>query len=129
MAELKAPEKKVAVMVPLPNARLTEDESISMRHLREYLGDYEKFLLVPEGMNVAIDGFAVKELGREHFGSAANHNRMLYRTDFWEMFSEFEYVLMYHLDALIFSDQLLEWCEKDLDFVGSPFIRCKEPRG
>lgn len=118
-----APSKKVAVMVPLPSAELAPEEQVSMRQLRKHLDGYDKFLLVPEGLEVAMDGFGVIELDRRHFGSAANHNRMLYRTDFWEIFSDYEYVLMYHLDALVFSDRLLEWCGKDLDYIGAPFLK------
>lgn len=93
-----------------------------MRHLRCFLNEYDKFLLVPEGLDVKMEGFSVMSLDRRHFGSAANHNRMLYRTDFWEKFADYEYVLMYHLDALVFADQLREWCEKGIDFIGAPFL-------
>jgi hypothetical protein len=121
-----APGKRVAIMVPMPTPDLSADDEVSMRHLRKYLDHYDKFLLVPKGMGIRMDGFQVMELDRRHFGSAANHNRMLYRTDFWEKFADYEYVLMYHLDALVFSDQLLEWCDKGLDYIGSPFLICKD---
>ena len=126
LAAIKAPEKRVAIMVPLISASLNEDEAISMRHLREFLDGYDKFLLVPEGLEVRMEGFDTLPLDQRHFGSAANHNRMLYRTDFWEKFGDYEYVLMYHLDALVFSDQLEEWCDRGLDFIGAPFLRCAE---
>jgi hypothetical protein len=125
-AAVRKPVKQVAIMVPLPSPNLSVDDEISIRHLRKHLGAYEKFLLVPQGMSVKMDGFSVLELERRHFGSAANHNRMLYRTDFWENFADFEYVLMYHLDALVFSDQLQEWCGRGLDYIGSPFLRCND---
>lgn len=123
---VRKPVKRVAIMVPLPSPQLSEDDEISMRHLRKHLDGYEKFLLVPQGMPVDLDGFSVLELDRRHFGSATNHNRMLYRTDFWENFADYEYVLMYHLDALVFSDQLQEWCDRGLDYIGSPFLRCAD---
>ncbi len=121
-----APTKRVAIMVPLPTPDLSADDEVSMRHLRKHLDHYDKFLLVPKGMGIRMDGFQVMELDRRHFGSAANHNRMLYRTDFWEKFADYEYVLMYHLDALVFSDQLLDWCGQGLDYIGSPFLICKD---
>jgi len=126
LAGVKAPKKKVAIMVPLTSSSLNEDEAISMKHLREFLDGYDKFLLVPEGLEVRMEGFMAMPLGQRHFGSAANHNRMLYRTDFWEKFADYEYVLMYHLDALVFSDQLEQWCDRGLDFIGAPFLRCPE---
>lgn len=123
---VRKPTKRVAIMVPLPSPKLSADDEISIRHLRRHLGGYDKFLLVPQGMPVDMDGFSVLELDRKHFGSAANHNRMLYRTDFWENFADYEYVLMYHLDALVFSDQLQEWCDRGLDYIGSPFLKCAD---
>jgi hypothetical protein len=124
-ASVREPKKRVAIMVPLTSATLNEDEAISMRHLRTHLDDHEKYLLVPEGLDVEINGSTVMPLDRAHFGSAANHNRMLYRTDFWEKFADYEYVLMYHLDALVFSDQLQDWCDKGIDFIGAPFLHCE----
>jgi hypothetical protein len=121
-----APTKRVAIMVPVPTPELSADDHVSMRHLRKHLDHHDKFLLVPKGSGIRMDGFKVMELDRRHFGSAANHNRMLYRTDFWEKFADYEYVLMYHLDALVFSDQLLDWCDKGLDYIGSPFLICND---
>jgi len=118
------PAKRVAVMVPLPTPELGRDEEISMRCLRAHLDRYDKFLLVPRGMKVDFEGFVVIELDRKHFGSAANHNRLLYLPEFWERFSDYEFILMYHLDALVFSDQLEEWCGKGYDFIGAPFMKC-----
>ncbi len=125
-AAVRKPANRVAIMVPLPSPKLSEDDEISMRHLRKHLGGYEKFLLVPKGTQVDFAGFSALELDPGHFGSAENHNRMLYRTDFWENFADYEYVLMYHLDALVFSDQLPEWCDRGLDYIGSPFLRCAD---
>ena len=126
VSSIRKPVKRVAVMVPLPSPILGPDDEISMRHLRAHLDHYDKFLLVPRGMKVDIPDFRAIELDHKHFGSAANHNRMLYLPEFWELFSDYEFALMYHLDALVFSDQLKEWCDKGYDFIGAPFIRCAD---
>jgi hypothetical protein len=73
-----------------------------MRNMRKHTDHYEKFLLVPQGMEVRIEGFTVIELDSKHFGSAANRNQMLYMVDNWEEFAGYEFMLMYHLDALVF---------------------------
>ncbi|MBJ7396096.1 MAG: hypothetical protein JHC76_08625, partial [Akkermansiaceae bacterium] len=71
---------------------------------------------------ILIDGFSSLELSRQFFGSVLRHNRMLYRLDFWKNFQDYEFVLMYHLDALVFSDQLDYWCNQELDYIGAPFV-------
>ena len=122
--KVRTPTKQVAIMVPLPSVNLSPDEVVSMAQLRKHLDGYDKYFLVPENVEVNIDGFKSTPLDCKHFGSAANHNRMLYRTDFWEKFADYEFVMMYHLDALVFSDQLEEWCGRGIDFIGAPFLVC-----
>jgi hypothetical protein len=123
-AAIPRSSRKIAIMVPLPRPDLKKDEEISIRHLRAHLDHYDKFLLVPRGMKAGLPGFGRVELDRKHFGSAVNHNRMLYLPSFWMKFADYEHVLMYHLDSLVFSDQLTEWCDKGYDYIGAPFIRC-----
>ena len=121
-ATIKPPSRRAAVMVPLPTTVLSAEEEVSMLQLRAHLDHYDKFLLVPRGMKTSLAGFRVIELDRKHFGSAASHNRMLYLPEFWELFSDYDYALMYHLDALVFSDQLADWCRMGYDFIGAPFL-------
>jgi len=45
---------------------------------------------------------------------------------FYRSFIEYKYILIYHLDALVLSDQLEEWCNKDFDFIGAPWIKHKD---
>jgi hypothetical protein len=32
-------------------------------------------------------------------------------------------MLVYHLDALVFSDRLTQWCNRDFDYIGPPWIK------
>jgi hypothetical protein len=121
------PLKRVAILVPLSKRNeLTPDEKISMRHLLHYLGSYDKYLIAPRGMKLHLEGFTVKSFSRKYFGSMWAHSRLLYLPMFWETFQDYRYVLMYHLDALVFRDELQEWCDMDLDYIGAPFIPCAD---
>ena len=66
-------------------------------------------------------GYGVMRFGDRYFGSVAAHTRLLLSTKFYEAFGDYEFLLVYHLDALVFSDQLLDWCEKGYDYVGGPW--------
>lgn len=128
-------QKKVAVVVPMHNrSTLTVDEQISFRHLTHYLAPYDKYLVVPESLQVTLPGCNLKRFGEEYFGSAIANTRLLLSEHFYRAFSEYEYILIYHLDALVFSDQLTTWCDTGLDYIGPPWIPCvdspwvKEPR-
>ncbi len=45
---------------------------------------------------------------------------------FYDAFQAYRYVLIYQLDALVFSDRLTEWCEMDWDYVGAPWLKCAD---
>lgn len=116
-------QKLVALVVPLSLApQLNQEEKISLHHLRHYLGDYDKFMVAPVGHPVTYDGFEMKYFDTGFFGSAEAHKKLSFSRSFYETFSEYKYMLMYHLDALVFSDNLQEWCAKDLDYIGAPWV-------
>jgi hypothetical protein len=121
------PDKLVAVVVPMHNRKeLTADEEISLRHLVHFLGRYDKYLVVPESLDLRIPGFRPKPFRDEFFGSVSAYNRMMLTPAFYEAFGDYRYILNYHLDALVFSDELLRWCDLKLDYVGPPWLPCKD---
>jgi Protein of unknown function (DUF5672) len=132
---IRRPSKTVAIIVPVSSRpELTAEEKVSMRHLLYHLGRYDKYLIIPRGRKFHIDGFIIKSFSRKYFGNMRAHSRLLYTPKFWKTFEDYKYVLMYHLDALVFRDELLQWCDTGVDYIGAPFIPCadtpkvKEPR-
>lgn len=124
---MNAGQKKVAVVVPMHNrSELTPDEVVSFHHLTHYLHSYDKYLVVPESLQIDLPGCSLKRFGNEYFGSVAANTRLLLSENFYRSFSEYEYILIYHLDALVFSDQLLVWCDSGLDYIGPPWIQCPD---
>jgi hypothetical protein len=118
--------KRVAVVVPISNrTELTPEERISFRHLNHFLGKYDKYIVAPKSLKPDFSGFGVKRFDNKFFGSGAAHSRLLLSPKFYKAFSDYQFILIYHLDALVFSDQLLEWCETDYDFIGAPWIKHK----
>ncbi len=117
------PSKRVAIMVPLSNrGTFTADEEISLRHLRYYLGAYDRFAVVPQSLKIELPDFALLRFEDQYFGSAANHNRLLVSPNFYRAFADYEFLLTYHLDALVFSDKLQYWCDVGYDFIGPPWV-------
>ena len=41
---------------------------------------------------------------------------------FYRAFSDYEYILIYQLDCLVFASNLEEWCRKGWDYVGAPWL-------
>lgn len=119
----RAPCKRVAVLVPLSNrVELLPSELISLRHLQTFLSAYGKYFIAPPGLACDRPGFQVRRFPERFFGSAKAHNRLLLWPGFYQAFLDYEFVLIYHLDALVFSDQLLHWCDKGYDYIAPPWI-------
>lgn len=119
----RKPSKLVAVVVPLiPNQKLTADEKVSLNQLHRVLGRYDKFMIVSKDHKTQYDGFNMLRFSNRYFGSIRAHMRLLLSPVFYRAFRDYEYILIYHLDALAFSDQLEEWCRRGFDYIAPPWI-------
>jgi hypothetical protein len=113
----------VAVVVPLSERpELLDDEELSIRHLSHYLSAYDKYLIAPPGVSVRRDGFVTRHFPRTFFGSVAAHNSLLLWPAFYRAFSEYEFILVHHLDSLVLSNELLRWCRAGFDYIGAPWL-------
>ena len=119
--------RPVAVVVPLsPRPTLSADEEISLRHLVHFLGRYDKYFLTPKSLNFKRPGFGVMPFADRYFGSRVAHARLQVSEEFYSRFRDYQYILIYHLDALAFSDELEEWCQSDYDYIGAPWLPCED---
>jgi len=115
--------KPVAVVIPLSNrTELTSEEEISLKHLIHYLGKYDKYFVMPKSLHFEYPGFGIKRFNNKYFGSVEAHNKLVLSSKFYNSFTDYKYILVYHLDSLVFSDQLTQWCNMDFDFIGPPWI-------
>lgn len=114
----------VAVVVPAPPADrpIGEDERVSLMHLERYLGAYDRYLIVSPDDGRELDGFRRQQFDRRYFGSVQAHNHLLMSREFYRRFASYEFILIYHLDALVFSDELPEWCATGYDYIGAPWL-------
>jgi hypothetical protein len=120
---------RVAIVVPAPvNPGLTEGEEISLRHLRHFLGSYDRYMLLPRGKRSPLPGFRPISFDAErYFGTMAAHTRLMLSREFYKAFERYEFILIHHLDALVLSDGLEEWCAAGYDFIGAPWLQNPAP--
>ncbi len=119
------PKKRVAVVVPLSTQpQFSEADRTSLRHLYHFLGGYDIFFIAPPGTSPDLpDDATLIRFPAKYFGSAFAHSVLQLSPVLYEQFIDYQYILMYHLDALVFSDQLEAWCDKGLDFIGAPWFQ------
>ena len=113
-----------AVVITLSHkTTYTADEEISFRHVRHHLSGWDKYVLVPQSHQASYPGLTPKRFPDRYFGSPRAHGELLLSERFYRAFLNYEFILIYHLDALVFGDQLARWCSLEYDYIGAPWLR------
>lgn len=122
---MKKQTKKVAIVIPFHKKNLSQDEEISVNHLNKFLSNFDKFLVLPaliKRVSFNIPNAKIINFPKEYFTSIPKYCELLNTRIFYEKFESFEYILIYQLDVLVFSNQLLNLCRKRFDYMGAPFF-------
>ena len=115
-------KKKVAIVVPLYKENFSESEKISLKHLLNFLKNYDKYFIAPKKIKVSHSKFETIRFNKKYFLSTKMYSKLLLTQNFYKKFKNYKYILIYQLDALVFSDQLLYWCSKNYDYIGAPWM-------
>ena len=116
---------KVAIIVPLYRS-INDTEKISLLHLTHFLGKYNKFFLTPSSLSrskVPISQFKIIKFPDKYFTGIKEYSQLMSTKNFYSEFSDYDYILIHQLDALVFSDQLNQWCNKGYDYMGAPWFK------
>lgn len=118
--------KKVVIVIPTHRRYLTNEDKISLAHLKKHLGKYDTFFVIPKKTSSKIfesAGYKVKKVENRFFGTLRKANEMYLSKKFYQAFGDYDFMLIYQLDALVFSNQLEKWVNSGYDFVAAPWFR------
>lgn len=129
---------RIAIAIPVYKAVPTADELLSLRQCISVLGSHQLFLVCPEGLDTSAYDEAQEQQqtqGRTaadrlqrltfapcYFESIDGYNRLMMEHHFYKRFSDYDYMLVYQLDAWVFTDELAIWCQRGYDYVGAPWF-------
>ena len=119
------------VVIPVYKEVLTEFELNSIVQTLNVLGSYPIAFVAPDSFNVSL--FTIKltdypvsckfeKFEDRFFIGIETYNRLLLSAEFYQRFSNYEYMLICQPDAYVFSDELTYWCKKGYDYIGAPLI-------
>jgi hypothetical protein len=120
-------KQRVVVLIISYQEQLSDYEKISLKQCLTVLKNYPIRIVKPGSISHSswnIDHSRVKteDFPDRYFNDIGAYSRMLLSKSFYRRFEEFEYMLIYQLDAFIFRDDLLEWCDKGFDYIGAPWF-------
>ena len=95
---------------------------VSLAQAKKVLARYDICFMAPERMRTFLEGRGARA---EYWPDACFANRhgyskLLLTPDFYERFTGYEYLLLYQLDAFVFSDRLADFCAMGYDYIGAP---------
>ena len=124
-------KSKTAVVIPIYKAEFAYEEEISLRQVCNILKMYDIIAAVPESMDTSsissqFPMLKYRKFADSNFKGIRAYNKMMLSSEFYRSFSDFDYILIYQLDAYVFSDKLQEWADRGYGYVGAPWIPTKK---
>ena len=125
--------KRVKIVIPVYSENLSENDWLSLEHNTEVLGRYPIVLLLPRSLQLeavarrfpAVYNYEIIRVSDGYLGKAGilGYNRMMLSAEFYELFTDYEYILICQTDAWIFCDELEYWCSRGYDYIGGTWWR------
>ena len=114
---------KVAVVIPTHKTELNELEKISLAQCRKVLERYPLIFALPEGKDFQFlkSDDSVIRFPAQCFSDIKAYNNLMVSPFFYEAFKDFDYILIYELDAFVFRDELECFCSLGYDYIGAPW--------
>lgn len=114
--------KKVVVVIPVYKENISKNELMSLIQGETILGRYDICFIAPFRIKNSklTQGHRTIYFDDSYFVNTVAYSKLLLSGCFYKIFLNYEYMLIYQLDAFVFSDALLEWCNKGYDYIGAP---------
>ncbi|MDL2221572.1 hypothetical protein LJC35_03350 [Parabacteroides sp. OttesenSCG-928-N08] len=121
----------VNILIPIYKQTPTAGEIISLQQCCRVLHNHPITLFVPSSLiideyqsifNENKTPYTVERFPDPFFQGIEGYNQLLLSTDFYGRFTDYEYLLIYQLDAFVFTDELSYWCSKGYDYIGAPWF-------
>lgn len=117
----------VCIVVPCYRAALRPFEDVALRQCTSVLGAYDTFFVKPESLDLtsvsAHYGIQwVESFADRYFAGVAGYNQLMLADEFYARFAQYDYLLIYQLDAFVFRDELRAWCDAGYDYIGAPWL-------
>lgn len=117
--------KNVIVIIPVYYNIFSNLEKISLRQSLKVLKNYDKCFVIPDSLAVDNDliqnDVSIVKVERRYMDSIDHYSEMLCSEWFYEMFNNYEFMLIAQIDTFIFSDKIDYFCKQNYDYIGAPW--------
>ena len=119
--------KDVVIVIPVYKTQISDLEWNVLRQCAKVLANYDIAVAHPEGLDLSVYKTIIPRLRsipfeKRYFSNIAGYNKLLISDFFYQAFERYQFMLVFQLDAWVFEDSLLAWCNKGFDYIGAPWI-------
>jgi len=102
-------------------------EATSLEQCFRVLGRHPIRMVCPIGLDVSAyrriaPALKVDFIPPHSLASLRAYNRLKILPWLYRRYADYEFILTYELDAFVFRDELLDWCEQGWDYIGAPWF-------
>lgn len=125
---MKINDNKVVIVIPVHSPSPSQEELIAFAQCYKVLSNYPIYVLHPKGLELeayketvlGMKGIAIDPIW---LSSIENYNKLKYSSFLYKLFDKYTFLLTYELDAYVFRDELIRWCDKDYSYIGAPWFK------
>ena len=118
--------KNVIIVIPIYKRILQWYERISLKQALNIFQGRDMAFVAPRDLlfDYGEDYREIKtyRFSNLYFKSVKTYNKLMMSKIFYQTFYKYEYMLIYQLDAFVFSDQLNYFCGLKYDYIGAPWL-------
>ena len=110
-------KKDIVVVIPIYKATLTKYEEMSLNQCVKVLADYPLVVVKPVSLDInalllRYSLLKVENFSNSCFADLRAYNKLVLEEDFYQRFANYQYMLIFQLDAYVFRDELLDWARQ-----------------
>jgi hypothetical protein len=114
----------VTVVIPIHQEEPSALEKVSLQQTLRILHKHPITFMTKKGLNVSWYQDFCRDHSSIHFERFSwegfnEFGELMTSAQFYKRFRRYEYILICHLDAFVFRDDLEKWCEYGFDYIGS----------
>jgi len=114
----------VTVVIPIHLEEPSELEKVSLSQTLAVLSEHPITFMAPIKLDTAwyenfCRGKATVYVERFDWKGFDAYSELLTNRIFYQRFLPYEYILICHMDAFVFRDELAKWCDLGYDYIGS----------
>ena len=126
---------KTVIVIPVYKKEMKPSEEASLKQCAKVLKDSPIRIICPKELDISEYEKVLKECGAEYsfdfldkkyFGDVFKYSHLLLDKNFYKMYSDFDYMLLYQLDAWVFKNELDYWVNQGYDYIGAPWFENTE---